>query len=641
MQTTAGVPAREDLFRVVKRLNKEGRAVEALGCLREYLRRGDLDAGKVERAGRLVRTALLNGAIDGCPLRVLILGQVTTSWLIPSLTAVAWGRGTAALVEEGGYDTVLQDLSACSSGDEAPDVVVFLPWSQHLLSGAEAPTSLIEAELTFWQRAWDLATGRLGARVLQVGYDWVIPGPLGYSLAGAGGGPIDLVDQMNAALRQHLPRGAYFLDLGQVSGTAGRLTFYDMRRYYWTKQPFGEEGLLRLTEHLWAGVRALTIGPKKVVVLDLDNTLWGGVVGETGPFEVVLGDSPDGEAYRRFQQYLKGLAGRGIVLAIASKNNPADALEVFEKNRDMVLRLDDFGAYEICWEPKGTTIARLAQTLNLGLESFVFFDDNPAEREQVRQALPAVEVVEVPEDPAEYARVLQEGLYFETIGLTEEDRQRTVQYAVERKRRALEESSASLDDYLRSLEMCGEVRPIDEADLPRVEQLFAKTNQFNLTTRRHGRETVCELLAAPNSVGVTLRLRDRFGDHGLVAVMIVVPIGQASATVARIDTWLMSCRVIGRTAEQFLFGVMLQRCRALGYRRIIGEYIPTNKNALVATFYSGLGFRQTGGGEGDGSSVFYELVVDGASRPEAFIRDDSPTGSDSDTVSSGARSVAV
>jgi FkbH-like protein len=321
---------------------------------------------------------------------------------------------------------------------------------------------------------------------------------------------------------------------------------------------------------------------------------------------------------------LKGLADRGIVLAIASKNNPADALEVFEKNPDMVLRIDDFGAAEICWDPKGTTIRRLAQTLNLGLDSFVFFDDNPAEREQVRQAVPEVEVVDVPEDPAEYALALQAGLYFETTGLTDEDRQRTGLYAVERKRRELEASATSLDDYLRSLAMRGEVRAIDETDLSRVEQLLAKTNQFNLTTRRHSRDTVSELLAAPNALGVTLRLRDRFGDHGLVAVMIVVPAGEAHAHAARIDTWLMSCRVIGRTAEQFLLGVVLERCRRLGYKNLIGEYIPTKKNALVAALYEELGFERKGA-HSDSSSMFFELALDRAVNVPTLIRDESPT----------------
>ena len=418
---------------------------------------------------------------------------------------------------------------------------------------------------------------------------------MGHNLAGSDGGPVSTVSAMNRALRRELPKGAYFLDLGQLSGTIGRASFYDMRRYFWTKQPFSESGSVQLAHQLFAGIRALTTGPKKVLVVDLDNTLWGGVVGETGPLGIGLGEGPDGEAFRAFQKHVKGLAARGVVLAIASKNNLKDAIEPFETNPEMLLKLADFAACEINWEPKGTTLVRLAKTLNLGLDSFVFFDDNPAEREQVRQALPEVEVVEVPEDPAEYVRALQAGCWFETTGLTDEDLLRTSQYVVERQRRELENSSGSLDDYLRSLEMIGEVSPIDEPDLQRVVQLLAKTNQFNLTTRRHSREEVLALLSTPGAIGMTIRVRDRFGDHGLIGVVIGVPESGRDVPSLRIETWLMSCRVIGRTVEQFTFRVLLDQAnRRCGYRRIIGEYLPTAKNALVRDLYGSLGFQPLG-----------------------------------------------
>ncbi len=232
--------------------------------------------------------------------------------------------------------------------------------------------------------------------------------------------------------------------------------------------------------------------------------------------------------------------------------------------------------------------------LNLGLDSFVFFDDNPVEREQVRQALPEVAVVEVPDDPSEFVRALQAGLWFEAARLTEEDRERAGQYAAGRKRRALEQSFATLDEFLGSLEMRAEVRPIDEKDLPRVVQLLAKTNQFNLTTRRHTRDDVLGLIARPGAVALSLRVRDKFGDHGLVSVLIGVPEEDGAPATMRIDTWLMSCRVIGRTVEQFFLGNFLERGRRLGFRRFVGEYIPTKKNPLVGGLYEELGFRPIG-----------------------------------------------
>jgi FkbH-like protein len=471
--------------------------------------------------------------------------------------------------------------------------------------------------LAFWQQAWEAIRGRLGSRILQIGYDWVVPGAAGHSLAGRRDGEVGLVREMNAALREHLPAGGYFLDLEQASGMVGRASFYDMRRDYWTKQPFSEAGVCTLAEHLWAGVRALTSGPKKVLVLDLDNTLWGGVVGEVGPLGIAVGEGADGEAFRGFQRHVKNLADRGVVLAVASKNNPEDAREPFGANPDMVLKLDDFGAFEASWEPKGVTIARIAESLNLGLDSFVFFDDNPAEREQVRRALPEVEVPEVPEDPAEFARALQAGLWFEATDLTREDRERAGQYAVERERREARQSYGTLDDYLRSLGMKADVRPVDDADLPRVVQLLSKTNQFNLTTRRHTRENLLGLIGRDRSIPLTFRMADRFGDYGLVGVVIGVPLADDPDRVV-IDTWLMSCRVIGRTFERFMFGEFLGRCRELGYRGIIGEYTPTRKNGLVADLYERLGFGRLAPSGGD-EMVRHALEVEGSARPETFV----------------------
>ena len=393
----------------------------------------------------------------------------------------------------------------------------------------------------------------------------------------------------------------------RVAGRLGRATFYDPRQYHWTKQPFSMAGAAALARHVVAGIRATTTGPKKVLVLDLDNTLWGGVVGETGPLDITLGETPDGEAFRALQLYAKGLARRGVLLAVASKNNPDDAREPFGKHPDMVLAMEDFAVFEASWDPKAVALRRIAQTLNLGLDSFVFLDDNPAEREHVRQALPEVEVVEVGDEPAEYVRALEAGLWFETVTLTDEDRARSAQYATERERVELSKASPSIDDYLTSLAMTAELRTVDDTDMQRVVQLIGKTNQWNLTTRRHSEARVRELLA--NGVGWTLRLADRFGDYGLVAVVLAIPTGEDLA----IDTWLMSCRVIGRTVEQFLAGELIRTAGELGYRRLAGEFIPTKKNAVVASLYDDLGFARL---PGDGMRYALELP---AAIPRTFV----------------------
>jgi FkbH-like protein len=585
--------------------------------LRGAIRQNELDAESMVRAGQfLLKEMGATAATRRKPWRVHLLGQCTTSWLLPALVSIAFGDDTPIEVSEGGYDTILQDLMSLPA-DDAPDAIGIVPWSSRLLESPGMPEEKLAAEYSFCSEAWNLVTQRLGSRLLQVGYDWVHAGPLGYCVAGQTGGPLDLVRKINEMIRRDLPRQAFFVDLEAISGDFGRSRFYDGRRYHWTKQPFSEDGAVFLAQHLWAGFRALLTGPKKVLVLDLDNTVWGGIVGETGPHEIAIRESADGEAFRAFQKYAKGLAQRGIVLAVASKNNMADAIEPFEKNPDMVLRIDDIAAWEVNWEPKGTTIARLASTLNLGLDSFVFFDDNPAEREQVRQALPDVSVVNVPEEPAEYIGSLERSLFFEAVRLTNEDSERAAQYAVERERRKLQESHSNLDDYLRSLEMVGDVRPIDDADLARVVQLLGKTNQFNVTTRRHTQDEVLSLINSPNSVHMSLRVRDRFGDHGLIGVLIGVA-HETDPAALRIDTCLMSCRVIQRTVEEFLFHRLVVRARDLGYTRIIGEYIPTKKNALVAELYPKMGFTLLE--PTNGSDVhLYDLDLESCALPATFL----------------------
>ena len=281
-----------NLLSTVSRHLKNGWAEEGLALLRGPLRDGRLSAEEMDRAGRLIRRALPSTRSSVRPVRVALLGQFTTSWVATALTAAAWAHDVAIEVSEGGYDTVIQDLSHISTAADRPDVIVLLPWNQRLFGGS--PSERVRDELELWIQAWKMVNDNLGARLLQVGYDWIVPGALGAHLDGSLG-PDPCGPRPQPGDPRHLPAGSYFLDMEQVSGTMGRDSFYDMRRYYWTKQPFSEDGTQRLAGAIFAGIRALTTGPKKVVVLDLDNTLWGGVVGEAGPLGVALGDSPEGK----------------------------------------------------------------------------------------------------------------------------------------------------------------------------------------------------------------------------------------------------------------------------------------------------------------------------------------------------------
>jgi FkbH-like protein len=602
-------------FKDVSLHSRQGRPAEALQLLRHALSRAELDAEGVDKAGRLC-SSLLTGIGQKPAARVLVLGQCTTTWFVNALTAVAWGQGARFQVTDGAYDNVMQELLAADP-DAGTDVVVLVPWSQRLRSTATNDDRMarIEDEVRFWRNAWTLATDRLSSRIVQVGFDCMTPGPYGYSLSARGHGDVALVRAANDALRAALPPGALFIDLEQISGELGRQRFYDPRRYHWTKQPFSDDGVVRLAEHVSAGIRAVVTGSKKVLVLDLDNTLWGGVVGETGALGIVLGEGPDGESFTAFQKHVKGLAERGIVLAVASKNNDADAREPFEKNPHMVLSLDDIAHFEAHWEPKAVSLKRTAETLQLGLDSLVFFDDNPAEREHIRQALPQVAVVDVPAEPADYVRALDAALWFEATDVTNEDRQRAAQYQTERKRNDAKQSFDSLDGYLQSLDMRADIRRIDDADLDRVVQLIGKTNQFNLTTRRHSASKVTQMLANSRAIGLTLRLIDRFGDHGLVSVMLATPCAEVDAL--EIDTWLMSCRVISRTVEQGFFNVLVADARARGMHRLIGTYAPTAKNMLVRDLYDRLGFTRRDV-DADGR-VRYEFAIESSTPAVTFV----------------------
>ncbi|MEO6527843.1 MAG: HAD-IIIC family phosphatase [Gemmatimonadaceae bacterium] len=561
--------------------------------LRNAVKRRLLPVEQMERAGRFILRELTRDPTAARLPHVVLLGQCTTSWLAPVVAAIAWAEGSPSIVSDGEYDNVYQDVSRLDLAEDESCILILLPWNRRLLSGSDrSPRARIEDELSFWRQIWRIAAEKHVGRIIQVGYDWITPGPGGYHLEARPGGGIHTVRSLNNALQEMLPSGAFFVSLDDIAGQHGRQTFYDPRQYAWTKQPFTDAGCYLLARHLCAAMRAVTVGPRKVIAVDLDNTIWGGLVGEVGPHGVSLGETVEGEAFRAVQLHLKGLRERGILLVACSKNNSQDAREPFLSNPHMVLSLEDFAAFEANWEPKPDNLRRIAHTLGLNLDSFVFLDDSAAERELVQQVCPEVAVIDLPDDPAEYVRALSDALWFEARDVTLEDTQRSQYYAAESMRRESVSDATSMEAYLASLEMIGDVRELTDADVPRVVQLLGKTNQFNLTTRRHGEGELRALLSPPGAFALTLRLRDRFGDHGLVAAAIAVPNAEASITkrTLSIDSFVMSCRVIGRTAEHYLMNALLAAAHGRGYAAVRGEFVPTPKNAVVRDFYAAMGF---------------------------------------------------
>nr|WP_279292773.1 HAD-IIIC family phosphatase [Methylobacterium goesingense] len=329
---------------------------------------------------------------------------------------------------------------------------------------------------------------------------------------------------------------------------------------------------------------------KKCLVLDLDNTLWGGVVGDDGLGGIVLGQgSAEGEAYVNFQAYARDLSMRGIILAIVSKNDEANALAVFRDHPEMVLRREDIAVFFANWDDKAQNLRRVASALGIGLDALVFVDDNPFERELVRAELPMVAVPELPEDPALYAPLIASAGYFEALSVTAEDRARASYYRSNTERSADVAQAANLPAYLASLAMTLSWRLFDDVGLNRIVQLINKTNQFNLTTRRTTDAEARMLMDDPEVIGLQFRLVDRFGDNGMIGVIVA---RRSASDTLTIENWLMSCRVLGRRVEAAMLEVLVQVAIKQGIRHLIGCYRPSAKNGIVAKHYENLGFTE-------------------------------------------------
>jgi FkbH-like protein len=331
----------------------------------------------------------------------------------------------------------------------------------------------------------------------------------------------------------------------------------------------------------------------KCVVLDLDNTLWGGIIGDDGLEGIQIGALGIGKAFTRLQKWLRELARRGIILAVCSKNDEEVAKEVFLQHEEMVLRLDDISVFVANWESKADNIARIQKILNIGFDSMVFLDDNPAEREIVRQHLPQVVVPELPEDPALYLPHLISLNLFETASHSKTDADRTRQYQEESKRQQLAQAVTNMDEFLESLQMQGEVSSFEDRDVERISQLTLRSNQFNLRTIRYGVPEIRRIMQDPAYETFSVQLADRFGNYGLISLVIVKLQEDGQAVI---DTWIMSCRVLKRTVEAMLLNHIVDRLRARGVVSLSGEYIPTEKNRLVKDLLPQLGFTGMGAG---------------------------------------------
>lgn len=385
----------------------------------------------------------------------------------------------------------------------------------------------------------------------------------------------------------------YVFDIDCLSAEFGLKTFYDTRLQFLARMPFSACGQAAIARRLTRYFRAIIDPPKKCLVLDLDNTLWGGVVGEAGLSGIQLGQDYPGSAFVCFHYYVRSLKNRGVLLALASKNNYEDAVEVFQKHPDCILSMDDFADAQINWGDKVESLKKIATNLNIGTDGLVFFDDNPVEREWVASQMPEVKVLDFPASPDMFPGAIEDSGIFDRLVLTDEDSERSGFYQAEKKRREFRNKSDSLDDFLHNLETKIQVENItpESSSFDRLVQLLKRTNQFNLTTRRHGEANLMSMLNN-GAVALIIRVSDRFGEHGIVGLSIAL-VEPGKNLRWRIDTFLLSCRVMGRGIENALLSVTIDQIKGRGaVDKVIGEYIETKKNLPAKDFYEKQGFKR-------------------------------------------------
>ena len=399
----------------------------------------------------------------------------------------------------------------------------------------------------------------------------------------------------------------FLCDIAALYGVYGQNTAKSAQMYINADMIFSLDFIPVFTKQLNDIILALRGKFNKCLILDLDNTTWGGIVGDDGVENIKIGDLGIGKAFSKLQTWAKALKERGVILCICSKNDEANAKEPFEKHPDMVLRLEDISVFVANWENKASNIRNIQEILNIGFDSVVFLDDNPFERNLVRLELPDVIVPELPEDPAEYLDYLLSLNLFETASFSENDKDRTKQYQAEAERVSSVAKFANIDEYLSSLEMVSDVKEVDSFSLPRVAQLTQRSNQFNLRTQRYTDEDLKSMIESKEYIAISYTLVDKYGDNGLISAVVL----KKEKDFMFVDTWIMSCRVLKRTMEPFVLNTIVEEAKKLGYSKLIGEYLPTAKNGMVKDHYKNYGFEEKEGR--------WELNIDSFEKHKCFI----------------------
>ncbi|RMZ61035.1 HAD-IIIC family phosphatase [Chryseobacterium nematophagum] len=531
-------------------------------------------------------------------VKIALLGDTATQFLAIALQGAAIEEGYNIEIFESDFGQISRQILDPTSEyyEFNPDYTIIFESSHKLLSlfykSYDSQKSFAENKIDYIEELYNTIQNRTKSRVIYCNFPIINNQVFGSFANKVESSFIFQQNKLNYLLSSKLAieKDNFFIaDLMSIQNKWGRNFMFSPSIYVNTEMVLSLD-VLPIVAHQMISIMASLEGKfKKCLILDLDNTTWGGIIGDDGLEKIQIGNLGIGKAFTEFQQWVKALQKRGVILAVCSKNDLDKAQEPFEKHPDMVLKLDDIAVFIANWENKADNIRQIQSILNIGFDSMVFLDDNPFERNLVRENLPEVCVPELPEDPAEYLEYLYSLNLFETASFSENDAERTKQYQTEAKRAVELENFTNVEDFLKSMNMVSEVKSFDRFSKPRVSQLTQRSNQFNLRTIRYTEQEVEHLITSNDHHTISFTLEDKYGDNGLICVVVLE---KKNPEILFVDTWLMSCRVLKRGMEDFTLNTIVDVAKANKFKYIIGEYIPTPKNQMVKDHYERLGFKE-------------------------------------------------
>jgi FkbH-like protein len=533
-------------------------------------------------------------------VKIAILGDTATQFLMQALRGVGYSGGFDLLIWEADFNQVERQVFDPTSElyDFKPEIIIIFQ-SAHKLLGKynklkpEEYSNLADARMEQVGNITTTLNEQLKAKIIYYNYTEINDSVFGNYATKLESSFLFQLRKLNYELMVFAASQSnfYICDISSIQNQSGKGNFFQSSVYINTEMVLSLAILPEVAIKTMDLIGAMSGSFKKCLIVDLDNTMWGGIIGDDGLENIQVGSLGIGKAFTEFQYWIKKLKNRGIIIAVCSKNTESIAREPFEKHPDMVLHMDDIAVFIANWENKADNIRQIQKILNIGFDSMVFLDDNPFERNIVRENIPGITVPELPEDPAEYLEYLYQLNLFETISFSNEDAERTKQYQVEAKRSVQQKSFTNEDDFLKSLNMVSLVEPFNKFNTPRVAQLSQRSNQFNLRTVRYTESDIESIAVSKDIFSFSFTLEDKFGDNGMICVIILK---KEDEKTLFIDTWFMSCRVLKRGMENFVLNTIANFTKEKGYTYLKGEYIETAKNEMVKNHYFQLGFKQSG-----------------------------------------------